>query len=81
MVTQAQSDRTIYTKWPHRWSLKASQEAVRLLGSEYVNVASDSRTVNDGKFGKIADESTWKLSPKAAMVYKCENEVCIVSQP
>ncbi|RDK42093.1 phosphoserine aminotransferase [Aspergillus phoenicis ATCC 13157] len=56
------------------WSLKASQEAVRLLGSEYVNVASDSRTVNDGKFGKIADESTWKLSPKAAMVYKCENE-------
>ncbi|PYH32689.1 O-phospho-L-serine:2-oxoglutarate transaminase [Aspergillus neoniger CBS 115656] len=56
------------------WSLKASQEAVRLLGSEYVNIVSDSRTVNDGKFGKIADESTWKLSPKAALVYKCENE-------
>ncbi|KAL2870609.1 O-phospho-L-serine:2-oxoglutarate transaminase [Aspergillus lucknowensis] len=56
------------------WSLKASQEAARLLGPEYVNVASDARTVNDGKFGKIADESTWKLSPKAAMVYFCENE-------
>jgi phosphoserine aminotransferase len=40
-----------------------------------VNVASDARTANDGKFGKIADESTWKLSPKAAMVYMCENEV------
>ncbi|KAL4902933.1 hypothetical protein BDW74DRAFT_169207 [Aspergillus multicolor] len=56
------------------WSLKASQEAVRILGPEYVNVASDARTANDGKFGKIADESTWKLSPKAAMVYLCENE-------
>ncbi|KAL4966068.1 O-phospho-L-serine:2-oxoglutarate transaminase [Aspergillus stella-maris] len=56
------------------WSLKASQEAVRLLGPEYVNVASDARTANDGKFGKIADESTWKLSPKAAMTYLCENE-------
>ncbi|GAA92825.1 phosphoserine aminotransferase [Aspergillus luchuensis IFO 4308] len=56
------------------WSLKASQEAIRLLGSEYVNIVSDSRTVNDGKFGKIADESTWKLSRKAALVYKCENE-------
>lgn len=64
----------------HRWSLKASQEAIRLLGSEYVNIVSDSRTVNDGKFGKIADESTWKLSRKAALVYKCENEVCIGSQ-
>ncbi|KAL4977588.1 pyridoxal phosphate-dependent transferase [Aspergillus desertorum] len=56
------------------WSLKASQEAIRILGPEYVNIASDARTENDGKFGKIADESTWKLSPKAAMVYLCENE-------
>ncbi|KAL4990184.1 pyridoxal phosphate-dependent transferase [Aspergillus falconensis] len=56
------------------WSLKASQEAIRILGSEYVNIASDARAANDGKFGKIADESTWKLSPKAAMVYLCENE-------
>ncbi|KAE8381151.1 pyridoxal phosphate-dependent transferase [Aspergillus bertholletiae] len=56
------------------WSSKASQEAIRLLGSEYVNIASDSRKVNDGKFGKIADESTWKLSPKPTMVYMCDNE-------
>ncbi|PYH82485.1 phosphoserine aminotransferase [Aspergillus uvarum CBS 121591] len=56
------------------WSLKASQEAARLLGPEYVNIVSDSRTINDGKFGKIADESTWSLSPKAAMVYMCDNE-------
>ncbi|KAL6235868.1 hypothetical protein BDW75DRAFT_230019 [Aspergillus navahoensis] len=56
------------------WSLKASQEAIRILGPEYVNIASDARTANDGKFGKIADESTWRLSPKAAMVYLCENE-------
>lgn len=56
------------------WSLKASQEAVRLLGPDYVNVASDARKANDGKFGKIPDESTWNLSEKPAMVYLCENE-------
>jgi phosphoserine aminotransferase len=56
------------------WSLKAYQEAVRLLGPEHVNLAADARTVNDGKFGKIPDESTWKLSKDAAMVYFCENE-------
>lgn len=56
------------------WSLKASQEAARLLGPEHVNVATDSRKVNDGKFGKIADESTWNLSKKPAMVYYCDNE-------
>lgn len=58
-----------------RWSLKASQEAARLLGPEYVNVASDARTANEGKFGKIPDESSWKLGTKSAMVYLCENEV------
>jgi len=57
--------------------LKASQEASRLIGPEYVNVASDSRKVNDGKFGKIADESTWTLSKKPTMVYLCENEASI----
>lgn len=62
-----------------RWSLKASQEAARLIGPEYVNVASDSRKSNDGKFGKIAEESTWTLSSKPSMVYLCENEVCITS--
>lgn len=56
------------------WSLKAYQEAVRLLGPEYVNLAADSRTINDGKFGKIPDPSTWKLSKDAAMVYYCDNE-------
>jgi phosphoserine aminotransferase len=56
------------------WSLKASQEAARLLGPEHVNVATDSRTVNGGKFGKIAEESTWKLSKAPAFTYFCDNE-------
>ncbi|RDL35288.1 PLP-dependent transferase [Venustampulla echinocandica] len=56
------------------WSLKASQEAVRMLGSEHVNIAADSRTVNDGKFGKIPEESSWKLSKNSAMIYFCDNE-------
>lgn len=56
------------------WSLKAYQEAQRLLGPEHVNLVCDARTINDGKFGKIPDQSTWKLSPDAAMVYYCDNE-------
>jgi len=56
------------------WSLKAYQEAVRLLGEEHVNLVADARAGNDGKFGKIPDESTWKLSKNAAMVYYCDNE-------
>jgi phosphoserine aminotransferase len=56
------------------WSDKAHKEAIRLVGPEYVNLVSDSRTANDGKFGKIADESTWKLSKDAAFVYYCDNE-------
>lgn len=56
------------------WSLKAYQEAQRLLGPELVNLVADARTANDGKFGKIPDESTWKLSKDAAMVYYCDNE-------
>lgn len=56
------------------WSLKAYQEASRLLGSKYTNVVTDSRTLNNGKFGKIADESTWNLSPDPAFVYYCDNE-------
>ncbi len=56
------------------WSLKAYQEAIRLLGPEYVNLAADARTINDGKFGKIPDQSTWKLSKDAALVYYCDNE-------
>jgi phosphoserine aminotransferase len=63
------------------WSLKASQEASRLLGAKYVNVAVDARKANGGKFGKIPDESTWSLTPTKkegghgpAFVYYCDNE-------
>jgi phosphoserine aminotransferase len=45
-----------------------------LIGPEFVNVATDSRKINDGKFGKIPEESTWKLSKNPAMVYYCDNE-------
>ena len=62
------------------WSLKASQEAARLLGPEYVNVAIDARESNGGKFGTIPDEGTWRLNTKrnsgsdSAFVYYCDNE-------
>lgn len=56
------------------WSLKASQEAARLVGSQHVNIAADARKENDGKFGKIPEEKDWKLSKKPAMVYYCDNE-------
>lgn len=56
------------------WSLKAYQEAGRLIGPEYTNLATDARKANDGKFGKIPDESTWSLSKSPAMVYYCDNE-------
>jgi phosphoserine aminotransferase len=56
------------------WSLKASQEAARLVGAEHVNVVADARKINEGKFGKIPEESSWKLSKNPAMVYYCDNE-------
>ncbi|OCT54927.1 Phosphoserine aminotransferase [Cladophialophora carrionii] len=57
------------------WSLKASQEATRLIGAKYVNVALDARKSNGGKFGKIPDEQEWKLTPRgSAFVYLCDNE-------
>ncbi|KAF2085749.1 phosphoserine aminotransferas-like protein [Saccharata proteae CBS 121410] len=59
------------------WSLKASQEAARLAGPELVNVAVDARKANDGKFGKIPAEDSWKLTPRtpgAAFTYFCDNE-------
>jgi len=63
------------------WSLKASQEAARLIGAKYVNVALDARKANNGKFGKIPDETTWSLTPTkreggtgSALVYLCDNE-------
>lgn len=57
------------------WSLKASQEATRLIGAKYVNVAVDARKSNNGKFGKIPDEKEWNLTPKgSALTYLCDNE-------
>jgi len=61
------------------WSLKASQEATRLVGARHVNVALDARTANDGKFGHIPPESEWSLTPSTsgrgpAFVYFCDNE-------
>jgi phosphoserine aminotransferase len=56
------------------WSLKAYQEAKRLLGAEHVNLVVDAREHNDGKFGVIPDQKHWKLSSDAALVYYCDNE-------
>lgn len=64
------------------WSQKAAQEATRLVGEDHVNVAVDARKANDGKFGTIPAEDSWKLTPtkkeggKAApaFVYFCDNE-------
>ncbi|KAI9843045.1 MAG: Phosphoserine transaminase [Sclerophora amabilis] len=63
------------------WSLKASQEAAKLLGPEHVNVALDARKANEGKFGQIPGEETWTLTPTPreggkgpALVYYCDNE-------
>lgn len=64
------------------WSLKASQEAKRLLGDGYVNIAVDARETNQGRFGTIPPEDSWKLTPRkreggkapAAFVYYCDNE-------
>lgn len=55
------------------WSAKAAKEAGRLLGKEHVNIVTGS-TEKGYKFGDIADESTWKRSKDAAMVYYCDNE-------
>ncbi|KAI1640207.1 phosphoserine aminotransferase [Biscogniauxia mediterranea] len=56
------------------WSQKASIEGERLLGSQHINIATDARKTNGGKFGTIPDESNWKLSKDAAFVYFCSNE-------
>ena len=68
------------------WSLKASQEAANLLapleegveGRQFVNVATDARESNNGKFGKIPPEETWNMTaakePGSAFVYYCDNE-------
>jgi phosphoserine aminotransferase len=58
------------------WSSKASQEATRLLGAKYVNVAMNAKQINGGRFGTIPDEKEWKLSPAkgSAFTYLCDNE-------
>lgn len=63
------------------WSLKATQEAARLVGANKVNVALDARRFNDGKFGKIPPESEWTLTKRkreggtgSALIYFCDNE-------
>jgi phosphoserine aminotransferase len=63
------------------WSLKASQEAARLVGASKVNVALDARTSNGGKFGVIPPESAWNLTKQrreggtgSALIYFCDNE-------
>lgn len=59
------------------WSKKASEEAKRLLGDSLVNVATDSRKASPvGKFGGIAAEETWKLTPAEDSIfsYYCDNE-------
>jgi phosphoserine aminotransferase len=57
------------------WSLKASQEAARLVGSEHVNIVTDARKHRDGKFGVIPDQSTWSASTEEpAFTYYCDNE-------
>lgn len=56
------------------WSLKAYQEACRLLGKNYVNLAVDGRPSNNDVFGRIPPEGEWKLSEDPAMVYYCDNE-------
>jgi phosphoserine aminotransferase len=57
------------------WSKKASEEAIR-LGMGKVNIVTDGKKVNGGKFGVIPDEKDWKLSlrEKTAFVYYCDNE-------
>lgn len=60
------------------WSLKAYQEAQRLLGPDKVNLLADARTLSPSQktFGALPDEAQWvkRLSPNAALVYFCDNE-------
>jgi len=68
------------------WSLKASQEAARLVGPEYVHIVTDARKANSGKFGVIPEPSSWGFSggqksndttapaPAPALTYFCDNE-------
>ncbi|KAK3701549.1 Phosphoserine transaminase [Vermiconidia calcicola] len=60
------------------WSLKASQEAARLVGSEHVNIVVDARKHRNGnKFGVIPAEDSWSQTQdetECALTYYCDNE-------
>lgn len=67
------------------WSLKASQEAARLVGSDHVHIVTDAREQNQGKFGTIPPEDQWKVDrptalaepdtpQQSAFTYYCDNE-------
>ena len=67
------------------WSLKASQEAGRLVGKEHVHIITDARESNSGKFLSIPSEDQWKLDrpsvlgagaepQQSALTYLCDNE-------
>jgi phosphoserine aminotransferase len=59
------------------WSLKASQEAARLAGPEHVNIVTDSRKHNSGKFGTIPSPDSYTPTASAedtALTYYCDNE-------
>ena len=60
------------------WSLKASQEAARLVGEENVNIVTDARKYREGnKFGVIPASESWTPTEEEAdcvMSYYCDNE-------
>ena len=67
------------------WSLKASQEASRLVGKDHVHIITDAREANAGKFGVIPSQNTWNLERStvlgagsdpqpSALTYYCDNE-------
>jgi len=58
------------------WSLKASQEAARLLGDEHVSIVTDAKKANGGNWGVIPEEKDWSLVEKkySAFTYFCDNE-------
>lgn len=62
------------------WSLKASQEASRLVGKDHVHIITDARESNGGKFLAVPSEDQWKLvsgtgaESHPALTYLCDNE-------
>ena len=60
------------------WSLKASQEAARLVGSSNINIVTDARKHHSNhKFGLIPPQKTWTPTQEEAdcvLTYYCDNE-------